>query len=223
MPFDIYQQLVGDDGTHDVALLNAYLDWLHRTFTDSPEGQAMADYGGIFGWAYILMRGVVLTCRVNPANIQPEHFYELVFKLFPQKVRVTADHAPHIVRELSAFLTFLHREFGLNNALACRDILDESATDDLRARMADVRRYSPAKYLAMMKSDDDDPDSIDPDSTDPDGDQAHKRTSRYGEAAARRKLIATVKQMRKRKDKLRKRAKLRNERGRKRGHRRRRK
>lgn len=146
---DIYAQLVAADGTFDNDFVEDFLGRLSDLFEAAPEGRALDADGGLVGWSFVLMRCAVSACQVGPATMREREFYETVFELFPYGVRAERRDAPGIVRELSAFLDYLHREYGLDNARACKAVLDDNAVEDLGERLADVTRYSPAKYLAM--------------------------------------------------------------------------
>ena len=87
---------------------------------------------------------------VTPPQISPEDIREILFDLIPRKVSATADEAPEIIRELQAFWTFLQREFHLENAAACLDVLNEKTVRELKKKMSDPATFGIAKSFVMM-------------------------------------------------------------------------
>ena len=151
MPFDIRQQLFNrTTGELDEKQSTAYLDQLGKLFAESPEGQAIRNRGIDLGWATLAVDYGMRYLGVTPADMSPDDLDEVLFEIFPQKVAVEAENAPEIIEELGAFWRFLQREFGLENAAACLQLLDDNAAAELQAAMADSANFGIAKSMVMM-------------------------------------------------------------------------
>ncbi len=88
---------------------------------------------------------------VSPPEMGANDLREVLYELFPAKVS-TPDgfDGQMVVRVLRAFWSFLKREFGLQNADACLNILDDKAVVRLNKAMNDPSLFGPAKSLVMM-------------------------------------------------------------------------
>jgi hypothetical protein len=82
--------------------------------------------------------------------MSPPELDDILFGIFPEKVAVEADNAAEIIEEMRAFWQFAQREYGLDNAGDCLDILDDEAVSDLYAEMSDPDNYGMGKSFAML-------------------------------------------------------------------------
>lgn len=150
MTFNIHQQVFDRDGMPLEKKANQYKDQLVQLFERSPEGQALWSEGIEPGWARMLLDFGTDYLSVAPPQMSPDGVREILFDLFPRKVSASADEAPEIIRELQAFWTFLQREFHLENADACLNVLNEKAARELKKKMSDPATFGIAKSFVMM-------------------------------------------------------------------------
>src|SRR5437588_2934330 len=150
MTFNIHQQIFDRDGLPLEKKARQYQDDLMQLFEQSPEGQALRNEGIEAGWASMMMDFGIHYLSVTPPQMSADDVREILFDLFPRKVSASADEAPAIVRELRAFWTFLQREFHLENAAACLQVLDEKTGRELQKKMSDPATFGIAKSFMMM-------------------------------------------------------------------------
>src|SRR6266849_8824126 len=150
MAFDIRQRVLDRDGMPREKIAHQYKEQLMELFEQSPEGQTLHDEGIESGWASMMLDFGLDYLGKTPPQMSPGDLREILFDLFPRKVSAEADEAPHIIRELQAFWTFLQREFRLENAADCLKILDDSAVRRLRRDMSNPANFDMAKSIVMM-------------------------------------------------------------------------
>lgn len=192
LTFDIRGNLRRADGSFDLELVDKYLVELVELFMASSEGAPVvrgeAEYAA---WSFTAMRYGVTLHAVSPVTMQPEHFYSVLFETFPEEVVAQPQEAGNIVREMAAFMEFLHREYALENAEACRQVLDARAAEELHQRMDESERYSSGKFVAMCALRGLGPlAELQPPAT---------VAERVAQIRASRKLVATVRDMHRRK------------------------
>ena len=73
----------------------------------------------------------------------------ILFDRIPQKAALAPEDAADVIEELRAFYRFLKREIGLAQADACQEVLDDRATQALRAALSDPEKFGFAKSLVM--------------------------------------------------------------------------
>lgn len=113
----------------------------------------MAGSPDSLGWAFTQLRLGIVHLGVIPPDTSPVDLDEIVFEIVPRKVTVQASAATEIVQKLTAFWSFLQREFGLENAAACLEVLERDAVARLEAELADSDNFGPAKRFAMFSKD----------------------------------------------------------------------
>lgn len=150
MGFDIRRNLFSPDGDVEDRAARKYIDTLLQHFLDSPEAEALPDAKVDLGWALNQMRLGIDYLGVTPPQTSPADLNEIVFELFPRKVAVRASEAPAIVRELVAFWHFLGREFGLDNAAACVELLEADGAARLKSELSNPSNFGPGKRFATF-------------------------------------------------------------------------
>ncbi len=150
MAFNIHQQVFNRDGMLLEKKAGQYLDQLVQLFEQSPEGQALWNEGIEPGWTGMMIDFGMNYLSVTPPQMSPAHLREILFDLFPRKLSASADEAPGIIRELQAFWQFLQREFHLENAAACLNVLDEKTARKLKQEMGNPANFGIAKSFVMM-------------------------------------------------------------------------
>ncbi len=145
--FDIHASPLDEDGDPIEGLSRQYIDDLMSCFASSPEVGPLATTETFPDWAPTLVQFGFVYLGVTPVTMSPTDVEEIVFELFPAKFTCDVDEAPFIINELGAFFAFLEREYGLNQARACLDVLGGTAIDDLRSAFADPSRFGLAKQF----------------------------------------------------------------------------
>jgi hypothetical protein len=149
MTFDIHQNVFTSDGELKETATE-YREELERLFEESPEGQALRKEGIEPGWSRMMIGFGMDYLGVTPPQISPDALQEILFDLFPRKVSAPAEDAPEIIRELRAFWQFMQREFGLKNAAACLEVLDDDAITEMQEEMSNPENFGFAKSLVMQ-------------------------------------------------------------------------
>jgi hypothetical protein len=150
MTFNIHQQVFDREGMPLEKKANQYKDQLVQLFEQSPEGQALWSVGIEPGWVGMLLDFGTDYLSVAPPQMSPDDVREILFDLIPRKVSAPAVEAPDVIRELQAFWQFLQREFHLENAAACLNVLDDKAARELKKKMSDPATFGIAKSFVMM-------------------------------------------------------------------------
>jgi hypothetical protein len=150
MPFNIHQRVVDRDGMPREQIAHEYKEQLIQLFEQSPEGQILQDEGIESGWASMMIDFGLNYLGKTPPQMSPGDLREILFDLFPRKVSASADEAPEVIRELQLFWQFLQREFHLENAAACLNILDNKAIRQLKEEMSNPANFGIAKSFVMM-------------------------------------------------------------------------
>ena len=150
MTFDIHQQIFDADGTPLEHEAQEYQDQLIKLFEQSPEGEAISNEGIERGWARLMTILGMKYLGVTPPQMSTHDMHEILFDLIPRKISVPADEAPDIIREFQAFWRFMQREFHLENATACLNVLDEKAAQELKMRMSNPANFGMTKSFIMM-------------------------------------------------------------------------
>lgn len=94
----------------------------------------------------ILMGFLASHCDDTIATAMPSALEEALFEVFPRKVMVGPDDAQETIDEIRALYRFLKRQYGLVQADACLELLDNSAVDRLEKALSD------ASMMGMGKS-----------------------------------------------------------------------
>jgi hypothetical protein len=150
MTFDIHQQIFDEDGQPLEQEAQDYQDQLVELFDQSPEGEAISNEGIERGWARLMMILGTNNLGVTPPQISAHDMHEILFDLIPRKISVPANEAPDIIREFQAFWRFMQREFHLENATACLNVLNEKAAQELEERMSNPANFGMTKSFIMM-------------------------------------------------------------------------
>jgi hypothetical protein len=150
MTFNIDQQVFDKDGERLEKKAREYQNQLVRLFEQSPECRTLREEGIEPSWAGMLIDFGIDYLGVTPPQMSPANSREILFDLIPRKVSASADEASGIIRELQAFWTFLQREFHLENAAACLNMLDEKAARRLKKEMTNPANFGIAKSFVMM-------------------------------------------------------------------------
>jgi hypothetical protein len=151
MAFNIHQKVVNRYGEPDEKKAAAYREQLFDLFVESPEGQALIDEGIRPVWADTMMDYGFGYIGVTPAKMTPDNLREILFDIFPRKVSAEPEEAPNMIRELQAFWRFLQREFQLENAAACLEVLeDKKSVRVLEDEMSNPANFGMAKSFFMM-------------------------------------------------------------------------
>jgi hypothetical protein len=88
---------------------------------------------------------------VTPAQMSATDLRIILFDLIPRKISAKSEQAPEAIREFQLFWTFLQRDFHLENASACLDVLNEKRTvRRMQEEMDDPANFGMAKSLVMM-------------------------------------------------------------------------
>lgn len=86
------------------------------------------------------------------ANLYPSDLEDILFDLIPRKVMVKSSDANSIIEDSIAFYQFLMREYQLNYAEECLEVLDINAVDILRNALGDSRNFGTGKSLFSEQS-----------------------------------------------------------------------
>ncbi|HTU92072.1 MAG TPA: hypothetical protein VMF69_18455 [Gemmataceae bacterium] len=147
--FDIHRSIHDRHGEIDDERVEKYIDGLMEEFVASAEAQPVLDEFGERGFAAFMMEYAINYIGVTPHKMSLADFNEVVFQLFPRKVSTEPDSAASIVAELRAFWHFLHRQYGLANAVAIAASLTDAAVKRLERELANPANYGMAKSLVM--------------------------------------------------------------------------
>lgn len=151
MAFDIYQQVFDEDGEYLEETASQYCQELEELFESSIEAQTLRDEGIESGWVYHLMYLGMNYQGVTPAQMSATDLRIILFNLIPRKISAPAEQASEAIREFQLFWAFLQREFHLENAAACLEVLNEKNTiRRMREEMEDPANFGMAKSLVMM-------------------------------------------------------------------------
>ena len=150
MPFDINQEIFDED--FDEQKMFAYQQELASLFGQSPEAKAFLeeDENYSLSWADTLVEFGLRYLEVIPPDLTPAAMREILYELFPQKVLFPDFDAVEAIHELRAFWNFLKREFGLENADACLNALDDKAIDKFDKAMNDPANFGISKSMFVM-------------------------------------------------------------------------
>ena len=150
MRFDIHEQVFDDHGEYLEKKGMRYQERLVALFERSPEGQALLDKGVLLHWADAMIDFGFGYLGVSPPDMSPRDLQEILFELIPRQVCAAPEEAAVVIQELRAFWAFLQREFGLQNAAACFNVLDDRAARKLERAMGDPANFGLAKSFVMM-------------------------------------------------------------------------
>jgi len=120
-------------------------DALLQCFDRSPEAEALGDGPSFLAW---LMDGARRHLGCSLVATTRDELRHLVFDIVPERESIPASEAEPLLAELRAFYMYLARSHGstfASHAVA----VGPSHVAALRAAMSDVRRYAPAKAVAM--------------------------------------------------------------------------
>lgn len=142
---DIRGSFLNEYGEVDSEAFEDYAGELTDLFLASPEG---AGFDGFFASA--MMQYAMDYEGVSPASMTSSVLSSIMFDLFPRKVSCRAEKAQACVDELRAFWLYVKREFSLENADGCLQLLEGKGTvSKLHARLSDRRLFGPAKSFVM--------------------------------------------------------------------------
>lgn len=151
MAFDIHQQVFDEDGEYFEEAAFQYRRELEALFEASVEAQTLRDEGIEPGWVYHLMDLGMSYQGVTPAQLSATDLRIILFDLIPRKISAKSEQAPEAIREFQLFWAFLQREFHLENAAACLEVLNERNTvRRMREEMENPANFGMAKSLVMM-------------------------------------------------------------------------
>ncbi len=147
--FDIHQPIHDQHGEIDEERVENYINGLMNEFVASAEAQPVFDQYGSSDWPVLMMQYAIDYLGVTPHKMSLRDFNEVVFELFPRKVSTEPETAPSIVAELRAFWSFLHRQYGLTNAVPIAASLTGTAVKRLERELANPANYGMAKSFFM--------------------------------------------------------------------------
>lgn len=151
MAFDIHQQVFDEDGEYFEEAGFRYRKELEALFEASVEAKTLEDEGIEPRWVYNLMDLGMSYQGVTPAQMSATDLRIILFDLIPRKISAKSEQAPEAIREFQLFWTFLQREFHLENAAACLEVLNEKSTvRRMREEMENPANFGMAKSLVMM-------------------------------------------------------------------------
>jgi hypothetical protein len=149
--FDIHQSIRDEEtGDSDETRQAAYLDGVMKEFAAAPEAQSIIKQFGRVGWVHTVLSYAFNHLGVSVPTMTLRDFNEVLFTLIPRKVSTEADSAPAIVAELRAFWSFVHRQYGLDNAERIRNSLTEEATHKLEEELSNPANFGMAKGFFML-------------------------------------------------------------------------
>lgn len=148
MTFDIYAGVFTPEFDREEA--GEYIEALVECFQQSPEGHPFFSESDPSSWISTMLEYGFIYGEAELFDWTPAHIHELLYDVFPRKILVDASEAPEMVREMRAFWMFLKREFGLENADACINALDETAEKKLQQAMDDPGKAGMAKSMLMQ-------------------------------------------------------------------------
>jgi len=123
---------------------NAITTKLLNQYLASPEEQACDSE---FGSASLIMSMAFNYCSCTIASITPRDLQEILFSIIPRKVMIQAEDAADIINDTRAFFQFLIREYKLERAKACLNILDADAVTDLASALNSPDNFGMAKSM----------------------------------------------------------------------------
>ena len=150
MAFDIHDDLHDQDGWLSQDQAGRYEDSLIDLFAESPEGKELLETEEDLGWAALQIRTGIEYVGVTPPRTSPAELWEILFEWIPRKVTAEPSEAPSIIRQVRALWRFLGREFALEYAPECLEVLDDEAASRLEREMGDPANFGPAKSFAMF-------------------------------------------------------------------------
>jgi hypothetical protein len=119
-------------------------------FEASVEGKTLEDEGIEPGWVDMMLDLGMGYQAVTPAQMSAIDLRTILFELIPRKISATSDQVPDAIREFQLFWTFLQREFHLENAAACLQVLNENSTvRRMQQEMENPANFGIAKTLIM--------------------------------------------------------------------------
>ncbi|MCZ7541248.1 MAG: hypothetical protein M5U29_15315 [Anaerolineae bacterium] len=149
--FDI-NEFVDGRGWDDNEAVGRYIEHLMELFADSPEAQAQRESGEFFSlfWVDTFLDHSMVSIGVSPPEMSAGDLREVLFDLFPRKVSTPGGFdGEKVVRTLRAFWSFLKREYGLPNAEACLQVLDDRMARLMDKEMNDPSNFGMAKTIVM--------------------------------------------------------------------------
>jgi hypothetical protein len=149
MTFDIHESLRDRQDEIRWEKAHRYIDGLMEFFAESSEGRELLEEGEDLGWAAHSIRMALEYTGFTPPEMTAAALWELLFEWIPRKVSAPASRASSIIRQCRALWRFLDRQFQLENAAACLEILDDKAVRRLERAMSDPANFGPAKSLVM--------------------------------------------------------------------------
>lgn len=148
-PFDVIAALLelSEDGrVFDAKKREPLENELVRRFAASPEGQGLTEV-----WSCRSVMDLAANhLNATIATLSPSELREIVFDIIPRKVSIDASEARSIIEENRAFLAFLKREHGLEQADACLRVLGADAVKKLEAALSDPSKFGMAKSFVMQ-------------------------------------------------------------------------
>jgi hypothetical protein len=148
--FDIHQTPTDEYGERDDGAVEKYCTGLIEEFAASPEGSAAAEHYGDIGWAHSFLYYGFNYLGSAPPEMSRADVEEILFDIFPRKVSTEPDSAAEIIGEMRALFEFLHRQYGLANAMDILQDLGSDATHQLERELADSGNFGMAKSFVMM-------------------------------------------------------------------------
>jgi hypothetical protein len=147
--FDIHQSIRDQHGEIDEERVENYINGVMNEFVASAEAQPVFDQYGSSDWPVLMMQYAIDYLGVTPHMMSLADFNEIVFDLFPRKVSTEPESAASIVAELRAFWSFLHRQYGLANAVPIAASLTGAAVKRLERELANPANFGMAKSFFM--------------------------------------------------------------------------
>jgi hypothetical protein len=147
-PYDVLADLseLGRHGDEiDAEARRPLEDELVRRFVTSPEAKALTGVQS----CRVVMDFAADYFNATIATLGPRELRAIVFDIIPRKVSVDASAASWIIDENRAFYAFLKREFALEQADSCLEVLGGDAVTKLEAALSDTSKFGMAKSLFM--------------------------------------------------------------------------
>jgi len=152
MSFDIYEEILDEEGLPLDDKVAGYETALLNLFEESPEGLALPEHAGSSKtfWAGSVVEYGVRYLGLTPPQMTPDDMEELLFDVFPATITLLENESAAAFPELRAFWQFLKREFALDNADAILDLLDAKADARFQREMNNPANFGPSKSMMML-------------------------------------------------------------------------
>jgi len=132
------------DGEPDWDEHSALTSALIKNYDASPESPS---HDITCGAASLIMEFAFNYCGCTIATMTPSDLQEIVFSIIPRKVMIQPSDAADVIADSRAFLGFLQRAYGLQQASECLKMLDDTAIERLANALGDTSLFGMGKSL----------------------------------------------------------------------------